>query len=380
MTPTLLQILPSFNMGGVERVTFETITGLAPTFGIHHIASSGGRYIHQLPSSVMHHTLPLNTKNPFMIMANTKRLYKLIKDHKIDLIHARSRAPAWSTLIAARMAKIPFITTYHGTYNARTIGKHTYNSVMVRGDYVIAISKFIETHIQTHYPHNAKNVTFIPEGIDTSIHDPKAVTDERIAKMRMLLGLSPAISNRPYLILLPGRLTRWKGQTVLLNALRTLNIPNWHAIILGDAQGRDTYKNELTQLAQGLPVTFITNADDMPAMYALADVVLSCSTDPEAFGRVTAEALAMQRPVIGTTHGGTIELTANGLYGTLVPPNDYLALSSAIMNHYNTSPEEQAQRGMHARQHIQDHYSLTEMIRLTKEIYEKALRSGKNIS
>ncbi len=378
MTPTLLQILPAFNAGGVERVTFETVTGLTPTFGQHHIASSGGRYVHQLPSSVIHHTISLDTKNPFIIMANAKRLLKIIQQNNINLIHARSRAPAWSAFIAARLAKIPFITTYHGTYNAKTIGKHTYNSVMVRGDHVIAISRFIETHINKHYSQHAEKVTFIPEGIDTTIHDPETLTPNRINKARALLPLPQPTIDRPYIILLPGRLTRWKGQTVLLKALRTLTIPNWHAIILGDAQGRDAYKDELIQLAQDLPVTFITNANDMPAMYALADVVLSCSTDPEAFGRVTAEALAMGRPVIGTAHGGTIELTANGIYGTLVPPNDHHALSLAITHQYNTPPEARTHQGMRARRHIQDHYSLTEMIRLTQTIYEKALANNNN--
>lgn len=380
MTPTILQILPAFNAGGVERVTFETVTGLAPIFGVHHIASAGGRYVADLPPTITHHSLPLNTKNPFTILANAKRIYNLIRQEKIDLVHARSRAPAWSAMLACRMAKIPFITTYHGTYNDNVIGKNTYNSVMVRSDHVIAISHFIESHIKEKYPHLTPNMTCVPEGIDTIVHDPAMLTEERLNKTRVHVGLPiDATQNRPYILLLPGRLTRWKGQATFLKALRTLNMPNWHAVILGDPQGRDAYANELRHLAQGLPVTFVTNTNDMPAAYAIADIVLSCSTDPEAFGRVTAEALAMERPIIGTAHGGTIELTANGTYGTVVPPGDIDALKQAILHTYHMPDEQRIQQGRLARAHIQKHYSLVEMLRLTQMVYEAALTKAYNI-
>ncbi|MDP5370454.1 MAG: glycosyltransferase, partial [Pseudomonadota bacterium] len=162
MSSRILQVLPSFDAGGVERVTFETVAGLSDShFGQHHVASAGGRYAGQLSNEVAHHTIPLKAKNPLTLLANAKRLYDLIVRENIAMVHARSRAPAWSALIACRWAKIPFITTYHGTYNGSSYLKMYYNSIMARGDRVIAISRFILNHIEKKHPALTSKLTFI---------------------------------------------------------------------------------------------------------------------------------------------------------------------------------------------------------------------------
>lgn len=371
---SILQILPAFDAGGVERVTFETVTGLASDGCKHHVASAGGRYAGQLPVGVTHHVLPLKTKNPLILLANVVRLYRLIKREGISLVHARSRAPAWSAFIACGCAKIPFITTYHGTYNGVVGLKRIYNSIMARGDRVVAISRFILNHIEQTHPTLIAKLTFIPEGIDTSHFDPALMTVDRIAAARCAFD----VPTDGAVLLLPGRLTRWKGQAWFLGALRNrldwLCSKNICVVIIGDAQGRADYYEELVQLANaltlgGVPVRFITEYNDLPAAYALANIVFSCSLEPEAFGRIAAEALAMGRPFIGTNHGGTVELTGVGRFGSIVNAGDDDALLAEIERALNGEQMELEQRGVLARAHIQTNYSLREMLRLTQELY-----------
>lgn len=379
MSSRILQIVPSFDAGGVERVTFETVTGLAGNgFGEHHVASAGGRYAEQLSLEITHHTLPLKTKNPFALLANAKRLSDLVLRKGISLVHARSRAPAWSALIACRWAKVPFITTYHGTYNGSSWLKLYYNSIMARGDRVIAISRFILNHIQKKHPTLTSKLTFIPEGIDTNYFDPALMTPSRIEAARHEFDVPTDAT----VLLLPGRLTRWKGQAWFLGALRhrldLLRSRNVYVVIVGDAQGRIDYHEELIQLADplisgGVPVRFKADCKDLPAAYALANIVFSCSIEPEAFGRIAAEALSMGRPFIGTSHGGTVELTGEGRFGSMVTPGNAAALLAEIERMLNCGHEELLKRGALARAHIQTNYSLGEMLLLTQKLYESVL-------
>jgi glycosyltransferase involved in cell wall biosynthesis len=379
MPSRILQILPSFDAGGVERVTFETVTGLANNrFGQHHVASAGGRYVRQLSPEITHHTLPLQTKNPFTLLVNAKRLYDLIIRKSVLLVHARSRAPAWSALVACKFAKIPFVTTYHGTYNGSSRVKLYYNSIMARGDRVIAISRFILNHIEKKHPTLTSKLMFIPEGIDTTYFDPALMTVDRINAARHEFDVPTDAT----VLLLPGRLTRWKGQAWFLDALRDradwMKSRNVYVVIVGDAQGRVDYYEELVTLAddliaKGVPVRFKTDCVDLPAAYALADIVFSCSIEPEAFGRIAAEALSMGRPFIGTNHGGTVELTGEGRFGSMVAPGDNAALLTEIERTLSCELEALRTRGALARGHIQANYSLDQMLRLTQELYESVL-------
>jgi glycosyltransferase involved in cell wall biosynthesis len=370
--PTILQVLPALRSGGVERVTVETVEGLIhQQFGTHHVASSGGPYAqHLIQNRAMHHTLPLDTKNPFVLWKNAQALGQLIQNYSINLIHGRSRAPAWSAWYAARLTRTPFVTTYHGAYNEASFFKKMYNSIMARGDRVIAISHFIEQHIKKQYPHLSQHVICIPEGIDTDIFNPENVSSDRIERAQHTLK----IPKNKTVILLPGRLTRWKGQTTFLKALHSFDPSQVHGILIGDCQGRSAYKDELQALSRTLSISFIDRFDDMPAAYACADIVCSCSTDPEAFGRITAESLAMERPYIGTNHGGSVELTDNGTLGHLVQPADRQALATALHKILSTPHTEQHIMGKAARHHIKITYSLAAMLQGTRTLYESIVK------
>ncbi len=368
--PTLLQVLPSLHSGGVERATLDMVKGIHqyhPKAG-NYVASAGGVLVDEVNLyGGQHFTLPLNTKCPLTIYKNIKRLADLIKDQNIQLIHARSRAPAWSALRAARIVNIPFITTYHGVYNSNNFLKSVYNSIMARGDKVIAISQYVANHMYTYYPQFSSNVVVIPEGVDTDFLDPKKITDNEIKALKQEWKV-PFDSK---LILLPGRLTRWKGQEIILKALKLLDHTHLTVVLLGDDQGRHEYRLELDNLAKGLPVKFIPSCNKMPVAYAASDIVLSCSTDPEAFGRVTAEALAMERPYIGTNHGATPEMCIHGETGFLVPPGDIKALAEMIKKVLSLSSEDKCSLGQQAREHIVKNFSLDMMMKQTLELYQK---------
>lgn len=372
--PRILQILPALQSGGVEQVSVETACFLksfdpkTPTF----VASHGGRLVERLESvGATHIPLPLHTKNPLKILANGFHIRQIIKKHHIELIHARSRAPAWSALLAARLLKIPFVTTYHGIYNSAHTLKNFYNSVMARGDRVIAISRYVAEHIFHTHPEFSNRVEVIPEGIDVSLFDSKTISPSAVQDLKERIGILPSQK----IILLPGRLTRWKGQEVLLKASEKIDPQKYAIILCGDAQGRSEYVRHLQKLAQnsGIRVHFMAHSSSMPVLYAASDLVVSCSTDPEAFGRVTAEALSMGRPFIGTSHGGTVELTNNGKVGDLVKPGNVNALVEAI-HQFETYPSDFLQeRTIQARMHIMQKYSLTLMGQKTLALYKRLI-------
>ncbi len=366
----VLQVLPSLNSGGVEMATLDMVKGIGAHYpGVgNYVASAGGVLADEVRSNGGQHViLPLNTKCPLTIYKNIQKLVDLIKAENIQLIHVRSRAPAWSALRAARVAKIPFITTYHGVYNSNGFFKSFYNSVMARGDKVIAISDYVANHIRNQYPHLGSNVVVIPEGIDANIFDPSKISLDQVKSLRQEWEVP--LDHK--LILLPGRLTRWKGQGVLLKALRQLDHSKMTVVLLGDDQGRVDYRLELEALSKGLPIRVIVSYDSMPVAYAAADLVLSCSTDPEAFGRVTAESMAMGRPYIGTNHGATPEMCVHGQTGFLVPPGDANALAEMIQ-HVFSLPDDASLRDR-ARKHIIQNFSLDKMIQETLELYAKAV-------
>ncbi len=371
--PRTLQVLPVLESGGVEKATLDWVRILCncfpktPVF----VASAGGRLVKDLEVlGVKHFTLPLDSKNPYKMWANAQALQQMIQDHSLQLVHARSRAPAWGALWAARRLKIPFLTTYHGVYNSHNGLKRFYNSVMARGDKVIAISQYVAQHIQQQHGSLNPAISVIPEGIDTDIFDPDKITIQQINDLRQ----SWDIPTGRFLILLPGRLTRWKGQEVLAKALRLLTDLPICAVFLGSDQGRSNYTEHLRQLTQGLEVRFIDGCDTMSIAYAAADVVLSCSIEEEAFGRVTAEALAMARPYIGTNLGATPELCLDEQTGLLVHPSDANALAQKIREVFYLIPEHKNEMGHAARRHIVENFSLDKMAKATLEVYFDLIR------
>lgn len=378
-TLTVLQIVPSLNAGGAERTTIDIARALTDAGFRALVASEGGRLEGELMAAggeLIH--LPLDSKNPLTLLSNARALAKLVKAENVSIIHARSRAPAWSALFAARRTGVPFVTTYHGIYNARTPLKRWYNSIMARGDAVIANSRWTRDHILATYFVRPGMLTVIPRGIDVSVFDPARIDAAAVQSLRHSWGASPD----ERIILLPGRLTRWKGHLVLIEALarlqRSKKLASVRAVIVGDAQGRDSYVAELISKIKlaGLQnvISVHQHMSAMPLVYAAADIVVSASTDPEAFGRVPPEAGAMSRPVIATDHGGARETVLPGVSGLLTPPGDADALAAAIADLLSRSPEQLRKMGEAGRAHISGNFSLEKMQSETLALYRLMLR------
>ncbi|WP_309139619.1 glycosyltransferase family 4 protein [Siccirubricoccus sp. G192] len=320
MSATILQVLPALVSGGVERGTLEIAEALLAAGCRALVASAGGPLVGPLERlGARHVTLPLGTKSPAGIWRNAAALTALARAEGVAIIHARSRAPAWSALLAARRAGAHFVTTYHGTYNEGFPGKRLYNSIMARGERVIAISEFIAAHIQARHGTDPARIRVIPRGVDPARFDPAAVTPARVAALRQAWNVP---EGRPA-VMLPGRLTRWKGQAVLLDAMPLLP-PEVMVLLVGAGAGNGGFRDELASRVAnaglGERVRLCGHAEDMPAALLLADVVVHASTDPEAFGRTVIEAQAMARPVIAADLGAPRETVLEGETGWRVPP------------------------------------------------------------
>jgi glycosyltransferase involved in cell wall biosynthesis len=373
----ILQVIPSLSAGGAERSTIDVVRALTRAGHIALVASEGGRLEDELITAGGELLrLPVAAKDPLTILANRRSLEDIIRERMVSLVHARSRAPAWSALFAARRRKIPFVTTYHGIYTAKNPLKRFYNSVMVRGDAVIANSQWTAAHIRETYGAKVKRLVVIPRGIDFAQYDPAGVTADRVASLWQKWHLS----GEERIVLLPGRLTRWKGQLVFLKAMALLKtLGRWpadaRAVIVGDAQGRASYTAEVAGAiqAEGLEdiVVFAGHTGDMPAAYAAADIVVSASTDPEAFGRVPPEAAAMGRPVIATDHGGARETVLFGESGLLTPPGNAVALADALAELLGRTPEQLNAMGAKGRAHVVAQFSVERMCTDTLALYRE---------
>ncbi|MFH5926181.1 glycosyltransferase family 4 protein [Roseomonas xinghualingensis] len=368
--PTVLQVLPALGQGGVERGTVEIARALVEAGGRALVASAGGPMVAELEAAgARHFTLPLDWKSPAALLSNAGALREIVKAEEVRIIHARSRFPAWSALMAARATGARFVTTYHGSYNEGFPGKRLYNSVMARGERVIAISEHIAALVRERHGADPARLRVIPRGVDPARFDPAAVSPERIEALRRDWSL-PA--NRP-VILMPARLTRWKGQGVLLRAAAMLPEPHPLIVLAGDAQGRDAYRAELEQRATEMGVTarFPGPVVDMPAALALADLVIHASTDAEAFGRTIVEAQAMRRLVIASDLGAPRETVEEGVTGWRLPPGDPAALAGAITRALSLPPEQSAAIGEAARAAVLARYTTRAMQDATLAVYRE---------
>ncbi len=371
--------MPKLDTGGAERATVDVARALTREGFAALVATEKGRMLRELfDAGGEWIELPLDSKAPHTLLANAFRLRELIRGRNIRLVHARSRAPAWSAFFAARTAGVPFVTTYHGIYNANGGIKRFYNSVMARGDVVIANSEWTAAHIAAEYRFKPKRLAVIPRGVDFTRFDPSKVSRDRIDALRGRWG----VTSEETVILLPGRLTRWKGQAVLIDALARLkcagSLKRVRAVLAGDPQGRSGYEAELRMkiAASELEGTVLIagHVDDMPAAYLASDIVVSASTDPEAFGRVAAEAGAMARPVIATDHGGAREIIMSGRSGLLVAPGDAAALAEAC-HALLSGGAKRAAMGEAARAYVAEHYTVERMCADTLALYRDLLDS-----
>lgn len=374
--PTILQVLPALVTGGVERGAVDIAKAIVGAGGRALVASVGGPMTYELMrNGAQHFEMPLDSKNPFVMRANINRLATLIREQSVDVVHARSRAPAWSAWYAAEQAGTHFITTFHGTYGHKNAVKRRYNSIMTRGKRVIAISQFIAGHIHQVYGVPTNRIRVIPRGVDIARFDPDIVAAERVVGQAEKWRLP---DGHP-VVMLPGRLTRWKGQAVFIDAVGRLAHKDVQCLIVGDDQGRTNYRRELESEIDshglGGRIHVIEHCDDMPAAYKLTDVVVSASTEPEAFGRVVAEAQSLGRPVIATDHGGARETVVPGETGWLVPPNDPQALADTISEVLNQSLEDRAALAERSIAHIRTNFSNDVMCASTLDVYDELLSS-----
>jgi glycosyltransferase involved in cell wall biosynthesis len=370
--PAVLQVLPRLVTGGVERGTIEVAAALVAGGWKAVVASEGGPMVRELErAGASHVELPLASKNPFTMRRNIERLAQLVRRERIDIIHARSRAPAWSALGAARRTGCHFVTTFHNAYGDASWLKRRYNAVMAEGERVIAISRFVAEHAMTVYGVSPEKLRIIERGVDFTRFDPERTSAERVIRLAREWQLADGVP----VIMLPGRLTRWKGQLVLVDAMALIARRDIRCVLVGTGEGR--YRRQLLETIArkelGGLFQIIEDCRDIPAAYMLADVVVSASTRPEGFGRVIAEAQAMGRPVIATDHGGAREIVIDGETGWLVPPGDPQALAAAITRALALSPAQRLALAERSIAHMRAHFTTQAMTDRTLAVYEEIL-------
>jgi glycosyltransferase involved in cell wall biosynthesis len=379
---TLLQVVPALNTGGVEQTTLDVAGAVVRAGGRAIIASAGGRLeigLVERGAEAVH--MPLDSKNPLVLAANAGRLEKLIRGEGVSLVHVRSRAPAFSAIRAARRSGVPTVTTYHGVYNARSALKRWYNGVMTRGDLTIANSEFTRDHLIREHRVEASRVVAIPRGVDLARFDPALVSADRVTALRSAWRLAP--DERRRVVLLAGRLTRWKGQVLLVEALAELRRRTGRddivLVLAGDDQGRTAYRNELEDLILNREledsVRIVGHVRDMPAAYLAADVAAAPSLDPEAFGRTAVEPQAMGRPVLAADHGAVRETVVDGETGWRVTPRDVEAWAAALQGLIDAGPDRFAAMGEAGRARARTLYSVDRMTDLTLQVYRQVLET-----
>lgn len=372
--PVVLQVVPTLVTGGAERGCIDMALALADAGGVPLVASQGGPMVRELDrAGIRHITLPLASKNPLVIRRNARRLEAIIREAGVDIVHARSRAPAWSAWLACRRTGARYMTTFHAPYNFSSGLKRWYNSVMARGERIIAISDFIRRHILDSYDVDPARIRTIHRGIDPAVFSPDRVSSARMIQLAQQWRLP---DDKP-IILLPGRLTRWKGQTVLIDALEKLGRKDVCALLVGSDQGRTGYRQELEERAKraGLAgvVHMTDHCSDMAAAYLLSTVVVSASREPEAFGRVIVEAQAMGKPVIITAIGAYQETVVPGETAWVVPPDDADALAKALDEALSLTEEQREAIGTRAQAFVADRYTKQRMCTDTLAVYAELL-------
>ena len=375
LKPVVLQVLPELEHGGVELGTVEIATELQKRGIKNFVASAGGRMVYDLDrAKVPHLTLPLKSKNIFVMRRNAKKLEAFIKANGINIVHARSRAPAWSAYWAAKRAGVKFLTTFHGTYNLGFKGiKKFYNRVMTYGQLVIAISNHIKNHILQNYKIDESKIRLIHRCVNTDNFSPEAVTQERMIKAIKDNNLPV---DKP-IITLAGRVTRWKGQHLLIEALSKLKHQDFYCLIIGSDQGRVKYTEHLKALVRkyklDAKVQFIGHSFDIPALLMVSDIVLSTSIEPEAFGRAAIEGQAMGKIVLASNIGGSLENVIDGVSGKLFESNNAQSLADAIDWALGLSPQEKEKISKAAIKNVRDNFTKQLMCDKTISVYNELI-------
>jgi glycosyltransferase involved in cell wall biosynthesis len=377
----VLQVVPNLISGGVERGTVDVAAALVQTGWRALVVSAGGPMVRELErAGAQHIVLPLNTKNPFAIRKNAEALTALIREQGVDIVHARSRAPAWSARDAARAAGVPFVTTFHGVYSLGPFRlKKLYNRVMAEGDRVIAVSEFIRDHMMQEYKVPEERIRVIHRGVDINMFDANHISPTRLIQ----IATKWRLSDSQHVVMLPGRLTAWKGHDVLIDAIAELKRRSGgqtdvRCIMVGQDHGRTNHREHIMRYAaaRGADVHIIDDCNDLPAAYMATDVVVSASTRPEAFGRVVAEAQAMGRPVVAPSHGGAQEIIVPGVTGWLFTPSDPVSLADALERALRLTQDERIRIASASIERARTLFSKTEMCAKTIDVYNEVLAAS----
>ena len=371
----VLQVLPELGQGGVELGTIEIASELQKRGIENYVASEGGRMEYNLERiKVKHFTLPLKTKNIFKMYLNSLSLARIIKKYGITIVHARSRAPAWSAYWAAKRCGVHFVTTFHGTYGLGPCGiKKFYNKIMTYGERVIAISNHIKQHILKNYKTDESKIRLIHRCVNMENFNVETTSAERMIKY---LEDNHIPEDKPIVTLI-GRLTNWKGQKLLIEALHLIDDEDFFCVIIGDDQGRKKYASELRKMIANYNMTdrflFIRNVKDIPAAMMVSDVVLSPSIEPEAFGRIAIEGQAMGRVVVASNIGGSVETVIDGVTGRLYESTSAQALAEAIEWALHLSTEDREKIGAAGIKNVKEHFTKQIMCDKTIEVYKELI-------
>ena len=365
----VLQVIPTLGYGGAETGCYDLAHYLAENYCTSYIVTSGGDLLEFIDKKkVKLIKLPVQTKNPILMLFNTIALVFIILFYNIPIVHARSRAPAWSCLLATKITRRKFVTTFHGTYNFNNSIKKFYNSVMVRANLIIAGSNYIFSHINNNYSKylgRKKKFLVIFRGINVDYFDPSAILESEEKQLLKDWG----VDRDKKIILMPGRLSSWKGQTLFIEAINLINkqLPHqsFYAVILGSDQGRDVYTKKIKRLSEQYRLTrqlrFVEHCKNMPLAYKISDLIVSPSIEPEAFGRVAVEAQSMERLIIASNIGGSNETIVNNKTGFLFESGNAESLSKKIIEVLNLDESTLKSIGIEGRKNIIKKFNVEKM-------------------
>ena len=377
----VLQVIPKLGYGGAETGCYDLAHYLPENNCLSYIVTSGGellKFVDQKKVKLI--KLPVHSKNPILMLFNLIALIFIILFHNISIVHARSRAPAWSCLLATKITRRKFVTTFHGTYNFKSSIKKFYNSVMVRSNLTIAGSNFIFSHIKDNYSKYLdlkKKFLVIFRGINVDYFDPSTTLENEESQLLKDWGLNRGKK----IILMPGRLSSWKGQEVFIEALNLVNKElghqSFYAVILGSDQGRNVYSKKIKRLSEQYRLTrqlrFVEHCKNMPLAYKISNLIVSPSIEPEAFGRIAVEAQSMEKPIIASDIGGSKETIINNKTGFLFESGNSEALSKKIIEVLNSDESTLKSLGIEGRKNIIKKFNVEKMCFSTYSEYKKLL-------
>jgi len=379
----VLQVIPRLGYGGAEIGCYDLAHYLKEQKSSSFIATSGGELLKYIDKKkVKLFRLPVHSKNPLLILINILILTFIVLFYKINILHVRSRAPAWSCYYVSKITRCKLVTTFHGTYNFNNSIKKKYNAIMLQSDCVIAGSNFIFSHIKEKYPEyisRIKKFLVIFRGINTEYYDPDNIKEaDRIKFLKKL-----NIDANKKIILMPGRLTEWKGQEIFIEALNDLKIKygykNFIAILLGSDQGRKIYKKKLIRLIERFrlnnEVIFLEHAPSMPVAYSVSNVIVSASIEPEAFGRISVEAQAMKKPIVASNIGGSMETIVDNKTGLLFSSSDHHSLSEKLDFIFRLDDTSLNVMGNNGRKNVQKKFNVEKMCFSTYSEYKKLINA-----